>query len=50
MLLQVVSYKNHSTYIDYDCFYIDDICVLKSHQKKQDRGNDCLSAAKKSLK
>ena len=29
----IVSYRNHSTYIDFDCFYIDDICVLKSHQR-----------------
>lgn len=29
----IVYYRNHSTYIDFDCFYIDDICVLKSHQR-----------------
>ncbi len=29
----IVSYRNHSTYIDFDCFYIDDIYVLKSHQR-----------------
>ena len=26
--------RNHSTYVDFDCFYIDDICVLKAWQKK----------------
>ena len=30
----VIHNKNHPTYIDFDCFYIDDICVLKSHQRK----------------
>lgn len=25
----VVKYRGHSTYIDYDSFYIDDICVLE---------------------
>ena len=25
----VINYRNHSTYIDFDCFYLDDICVLK---------------------
>ena len=29
----IVSYRNHDTYIDFDCFYIDDICVLKSCQR-----------------
>ena len=29
----VISHRNHSTYIDFDCFYIDDICVLQSHQR-----------------
>ena len=29
----IVSYRNHSTYIDFDCFYIDDICILKSYQR-----------------
>ena len=24
---------NHSTYIDFDCFYLDDICVLKAFRK-----------------
>ncbi len=28
----IISHRNHSTYIDFDCLYIDDICVLKSHQ------------------
>lgn len=27
-------YRDHSTYIDFDCFYIDDICVLESHRRK----------------
>lgn len=30
----IISYKNHSTYIDFNSFYIDDICVLKSYQRK----------------
>lgn len=29
----IISYRNHPTYIDFDCFYIDDICVLKSYQR-----------------
>lgn len=29
----MISYRNHSTYIDHDCFYIDDICVLNSYQR-----------------
>ena len=29
----IVSYRNHSVYVDFDCFYIDDICVLKSYQR-----------------
>lgn len=29
----VNSYRNHSTYNDFDCFYIDDICVLKAFRK-----------------
>jgi len=29
----VIAYRNHSTYVDFDCFYIDDICVLKSHRR-----------------
>ncbi|MBR5230907.1 MAG: GNAT family N-acetyltransferase [Clostridia bacterium] len=29
----VIHNKNHPTYIDFDCFYIDDICVLKSCQR-----------------
>lgn len=30
----IIQNRNHSTYIDFDCFYIDDICVLKSHQRE----------------
>lgn len=30
----VIEYREHSTYIDFDCFYVNDICVLKSHQRK----------------
>ena len=30
----VKSQRNHSTYVDFDCFYIDDVCVLKSWQHK----------------
>ena len=26
--------RNHSTYNDFDFFYIDDICVLKAYQRK----------------
>lgn len=29
----MISYRNHATYIDHDCFYIDDICVLNSYQR-----------------
>ena len=29
----VINYRNHSTYIDFDCFYIDDICVLKAFRR-----------------
>ena len=29
----IISCRNHSTYIDFDCFYIDDICVLKEYQR-----------------
>ena len=29
----IVSYRNHSTYIDFDCFYIDDICVSKKYRR-----------------
>ena len=25
--------RNHATYVDFDCFYIDDICVLKSYRR-----------------
>lgn len=30
----IISYRDHSTYVDFDRFYIDDICVLKSYQRK----------------
>ncbi len=30
----VIAYRNHPTYRDFDCFYIDDICVLKSHRRQ----------------
>jgi len=30
----VILIRNHSTYIDFDRFYIDDICVLKEHRGK----------------
>lgn len=29
----VISYREHSTYLDFDCFYIDDICVLKEYRR-----------------
>ncbi len=29
----VISQRNHPVYSDFDCFYIEDLCVLKSHQK-----------------
>ena len=29
----VIHYRNHSTYKDFDCFYIDDICVLKAFRR-----------------
>lgn len=29
----ITSYRNHSTYVDFDRFYIDDICVLKAYQR-----------------
>lgn len=29
----VISYQNHPTYIDFDCFYVDDICVLKAYRR-----------------
>ena len=29
----VISYNNHDTYLDFKVFYIDDICVRKSHQR-----------------
>lgn len=30
----IISYRNHSTYADFDRFYIDDICVLKAYQRQ----------------
>lgn len=30
----IIFYRNHSTYIDFDCFYIDDVCVLQSYRRK----------------
>lgn len=30
----VVPYRDHPVYRDLDCFYIDDICVLRSHQRR----------------
>lgn len=30
----LISIRNHATYIDFDRFYIDDICVLKAHRGK----------------
>lgn len=30
----VVSYRNHCAYVDFDRFYIDDICVLKAYQRQ----------------
>lgn len=30
---RIVSHRNHPTYINFDCFYIDDICVKKSYQR-----------------
>ena len=30
----VISYRNHPTYIDFDCFYIDDICVLQAYRRQ----------------
>ena len=29
----VIFYRNHSTFIDFDCFYIDDICVSKDFRR-----------------
>lgn len=29
----IVSYRNHCVYVDFDRFYIDDICVLKAYQR-----------------
>ena len=30
----IIPYRNHSTYIDFDCFYIDDICVLQKCRRQ----------------
>ena len=30
----VIAYREHSTYVDFDCFYVNDLCVLKSHQRR----------------
>lgn len=30
----VVFYRDHSTYMDHETFYIDDICVLESHRRQ----------------
>ena len=29
----VISVRNHPTYVDFDSFYIDDICILKAYQR-----------------
>lgn len=29
----IIKYRGHSTYIDFDSFYIDDICVLEKYQR-----------------
>lgn len=29
----VIEYRNHPTYMDFDTFYIDDICVLKAYRR-----------------
>lgn len=30
----VIAYREHPTYRDFDCFYIDDICVGKKYRRK----------------
>lgn len=30
----IIAHRNHSTYVDFDTFYIDDICVLASHRRQ----------------
>lgn len=30
----VIAYRNHPTYKDFDCFYIDDICVLQTLRRQ----------------
>ena len=30
----LIYYKDHPTYRDFNCFYIDDICVLSSHRRQ----------------
>ena len=29
----VISVRNHPTYVDFDSFYIDDICIFKAYQR-----------------
>jgi len=45
----IIQHRSHSTYIDFDRFYIDDICVLKSHQRNG-IGKNFSSVASKKLK
>lgn len=33
MFASIVKYRDHPTFIDYDSFYIDDICVLEKYLK-----------------
>ena len=42
----VIAYRKHSTYVDFDCFYIDDICVLESH-RRQGIGKELLASCKR---
>ena len=30
----VIPHRNHPTYVDFDCFYLDDICVLSTYRKQ----------------
>ncbi len=30
----VIAYRGHSTYIDFDRFYIDDLCVRSTHRRR----------------
>ncbi len=32
MFAAIMRYRGHPTYIDYDSFYIDDICVLEKYR------------------